>query len=123
MASVMKKAKLIGTPRNPGVIPRNKAVQQALQLHAENIYGKAEIALAAHRDTGNARVGLTRGRIDRWVYLEDAFMGNDPTGKKRHSPSAIEFGYKTKANRWGKRTKVEGLFILHDAAGLMRPER
>lgn len=122
MAEVMKKAKLIGTPRNAGVIPRNAAVQRALQIHAENIYGKAEVNLARHHKTGNAKVTMHKERIDRWVVLEDAFPGNDPSGKERHSASAIEFGYSTES-RYGKKKRHGGLWILHDASGYPRPAR
>jgi len=126
MAEVMKKAQLIGIEKRPGVIPRNKGVQAAVQLHAENIYGKAEINLAKHRLTGNARVGMNRshgGGVDRYVYLEDAFPGNvNKQGEKvRHSPSAIEFGY-TQKTRFGER-EVPGTWILHDASGYPRPNR
>lgn len=72
-----------------------------LDAVADEIAGRAEANLAAHRDDGEHRITRTRGRVDRFVNLDGP------------AAESVEFGHFTPDGR-----RVPGLRILRDAAGL-----
>lgn len=94
-------------------------VQASLDKHAGKVLKKAEQKLSEHKDTGNAHVGLEEGDIDRYVFLED------PDSKSGVGAAmSIEYGHMLRSTgRLGDKKErwVEGLWILHDAAGMPRP--
>lgn len=97
------------------VLAHHASTHLALGRAAQKIYRKAQMRLLAHRDTGSAKVGISHGSLDWYVYLEDADPGDgDPpnyTGKR--SALSIEFGHRVK----GSSRRVGGLYIITGAVG------
>lgn len=65
-------------------------VQRELDALAKVATGLARANLAAHRDTGNANVHMEKGRVDRYVYLEDldVFEWDEDDNVTRYKPGA-----------------------------------
>lgn len=72
--------------------------------------------MSAHRDTGNAFVGVEHRDLDWVIFLEDpATRGKDgKLSDANASALSIEFGHLTKGGN-----RVGGLFILTGAANRM----
>lgn len=86
-------------------------VQDALDKEADEIAAKAEVNLAAHRYKGRARITKTRGKVDRYVNLEDRKGGP----KDSVAAWAIEYGhYNHRTGKW-----TQGIYVLTRAAGLI----
>lgn len=87
------------------LIARHQVVQARLDKEIGRAQLRAEAKLAQHRsnrDTNHARIETSKGRIDRWLTLDD------PAGM------SIEFG---RAPDEDGRGGMEGLRILRDAFG------
>lgn len=85
----------------PGVKAEIKATAQAGQQRAKAI-------LAAHRDTGHAKITLTRGtKLDWFVNLDDTASTKAEGGPAAH---AIEFG-----RSGGKRGATQGVKAITGA--------
>lgn len=112
--------RMVGAQKLEKFIARQVEVQGALTREAETIRAKADANLtsAADHRTPLAHLGVERGRIDRYVYLEDP-----PDGSSPGAAMSIEYGHY--AGKRGKpdREWVEGLFPLHDAINKAHPER
>lgn len=89
------------------IVSRVPGVRDAVKDHADQIGRRAEARLAAHRLTGDTRVGVEHGRTDSWVYMDDT--------RGQGAALSIEFGH---ADRKTGRT-VPGLYVLYGAAGLI----
>lgn len=98
------------------LIALHRTVQHELDRQAAEMLMKAEQKLAEHRDTGNARVGIEEGDVDRYIYLEDPDSKSGPG-----AAMSIEYGHEVKNKKGEDKGHVEGLWILHDATGLPRP--
>lgn len=94
------------------LIARQEKVQARLVREANRIAVGTAANMAGHHRTYNAQPTMGRGDIDMYVYLE-----NDPDAS--YSAMDIEYGH------WArdKTTWVEGLWALHDAAGLPHKPR
>lgn len=99
------------------IVSHHQTVQQALDRHQAVIAAKARSNLEtrAKNRSGDATIGTKQPsttKLDRYVYMKDS-------GQNSWAASAsIEFGHwnvhpRTKERRW-----VDGLWILHDAAGI-----
>lgn len=84
------------------LIALHATVQKRLDEEVLRAGLRAEAKLAQHRDTGASSIHVERGKVDRWLELEDA-----------HAMS-IEFGRQPDENG---RDGMEGLRILRDAFG------
>lgn len=96
-------------------------VQAELQRQAEVVAARAEANLAQVRadpdytGEGHSRITVTRGRVDRFVNLDDE--------RGDQAAAAIEFGreaytYRTKDGRTVHVRATEGKYVLTDAANL-----
>lgn len=114
-------AKAMGYPSPSGwdktveaVLAHHVTTHLALGKAASEIYARARIRMAAHRDTGAARVGMEKGWLDYRIYLEDPDPGTSQhrnrTGKR--SALSIEFGHRVR----GSDERVGGLYIITGAA-------
>jgi hypothetical protein len=83
--------------------------QNALDRESRKVASKAERKLAQHKHDGHAAIEIDEGDVDRHVVL------SDERGQK--AALSIEFGRSPDDEGKGG---MEGLFILHDAAGLKR---
>lgn len=88
------------------VLAHHATTHIALGRAALQLYGQAQFRMAAHRDTGNAYVGIERHDLDWVIFLDD------PGPNSKRSALSIEFGHLTKAGN-----RVGGLHILTGAAG------
>lgn len=88
-------------PRAPEIVARLPGIRAAVRAHAAEIGNKARAKLAAHEQTGDAGIEVTRGRVDAHVSLVD------------EAAAAIEYGHTTPDG-----TQVRGLRVLRDAADL-----
>lgn len=86
-------------------LARLPGVQAELQSQATSAATRARALLLKHRDEGVAKITVDRGRIDRYVVLED------------RAALSIEYGRKPNENGRGG---MEGLYILHRAFDLRR---
>lgn len=104
------------------VLAHHVTTHKALTKAAHEIYARAKARMAAHRDTGAARVGIEAGdHLDWYIYLEDTeFRSVDAQGRMwqgplknggRRSALSIEFGHRVRGS--GKR--VGGLYIITGA--------
>lgn len=99
---------LIGDKAMNRVVSHQDGVKAAVYSQAVEIHGRAESRLSMHRDTGKARVTITRGDTDAFVNLED------------RAALSIEFGHAVKGKYAGGEVKyVPGLYIITGAAGLV----
>jgi len=95
------------------LISHLEGVKGAVYEQATEVRGKAEAKLARHRDTGRAKVTLTRGQVDSFVNLDDPAALSIEFGHaqeiewQENGDSSIEV-------RW-----VDGLHIITGAAGLL----
>jgi hypothetical protein len=71
----------------------------------EDIARKATATLAAHRDSGDARITVGHSGRDSVIYLDDE--------RGQAAALSIEYGHGTADGKW-----VEGAYVLHRAAGL-----
>lgn len=104
--------KLIPQKAMNHTISHIEGVKGAVYVHAAIIHARGEALLAAHRQTGAARVTLTRGDTDSFINLEDK-----PDKKGRTGVMGIEFGHVSKG-KYGTGKFIPGLYILHTASGL-----
>lgn len=107
-------AKIISEAAMRRVLARQPGIHRALGDTARRVQGNAERRLALHRQTGNAKVTLTEGKLDWFVNLEDIAV------------LSIEYGHWAKTRNGelirgkdGKPIYVQGLYILSTAAGLV----
>lgn len=100
------------------VVSHAEVVKSALKRHGMPIYHRAESALHAHRDQGHFEVTTMQAgwgsKLDFHIILQD----NDPDSGSFRSAASLEYGHWNIHPRTGKRTWVDGKWILHDAAGL-----
>lgn len=90
-------------------VARMKEVKKAVNDRAKVLGARARTLLASHRDTGSARITVTRGKVDSWVSLED------PNG----NALAIEYGRAAGTSSSGRSYgAMQGLYILHRTIGL-----
>ena len=80
------KARTTGDPL-AWAMARHVKVQAALEAVAMSRAAIAEAKLAAHRDTGAARINVDRGDVDWYVMLEDS-----PDAHGAMNAMAIEVG-------------------------------
>lgn len=105
----MSDVKLIGWTAMNRVISHEEGVKAAVHQRAATIAGKAEAKLLRHRDTGAAKVTVTKGDVDSFVNLEDK------------AALSIEFGHWVRGKYETHEPKyVPGLYILTGAAGLLK---
>lgn len=79
----------------------------ATKAKADELGGRAEGILAAHRDTGEAKVEVTGGRVDAFVWLVD------------EAALSIEYGRQAFTTDDGRRVgAMQGLYILHRTVGM-----
>lgn len=106
MAEVYKN---VGGRKLTKIIALHADVQDALERETIGIALKAEADLAGHRDAGHARIETDHdsGKVDHYVVLSD----------ERGQKAAMSIEYGRKPDEEG-RGGMEGLFILHKAAGL-----
>jgi hypothetical protein len=84
-----------------------RGVRVELHAEADAIAARAKVDLRSHRDTGNAKITVTRGnQLDYFVNLDD--------------PAALSIEYGREAYDTGDRHvgAMQGLYILHKAARL-----
>lgn len=107
MAEIYKKPK--GSPLVlEKFLAKERYTQEGVRRVAESIAANAEAELAAHRDTGDSQVIQRKGRLDRYVILDDT-RGDGAANK-------IEYGrFK------GRSGSMRGLAILADAANKVVP--
>lgn len=80
-------------------VARVREVQDKLDQVAQRIADRASALLAQHRHEGHARIVSSRGRVDRFVSLDDE--------RGYPAAAAIEFGHLRKDG-----TFVEGIHVL-----------
>lgn len=98
---------LIGQKAMNHVVSHLGEVKGAVSDKAQNVGQVAEARLAAHHDTGHAKVTVTHGDVDSFVNLED------------EAALSIEFGHMVKGKfETDTPKKVPGLYIITGAAGL-----
>lgn len=112
MAQVYKR---VGGRKIEKVIAVHATVQDRLDTEILQAATRAEAGLARHRKTGQAKIEVDEGRVDRYLVLVDeagagAAMSIE-LGHRSVTPGGDEVGY------------VEGLHILGDAMGLPRRGR
>ena len=88
------------------LVAQTPEVKAELLEHANQVADRARADLAGHRDTGASRIEVMQGDVDAHVVMND-------TGKG----AAISIEFDHIHNFTGR--KVEGLYILHRAAGLL----
>lgn len=88
-------------PNAQDIVAHLPGVRAAVGDAADKIATRARATLAAHRDSGDARVEATRGGTDSHVSLVD------------EAALSIEYGHFTPNG-----TLVRGLRVLRDAADL-----
>jgi hypothetical protein len=93
--------RLFGDKTVNRIVSRLPGVKDAVKDHSEQIGRRAEARLAAHRKTGDTRVGVDHSGRDSVVFLDDT------RGAK--AALSIEFGT----------GDSEGLYVLYGAAGLL----
>lgn len=100
--------KLIGQKAMNTVVSHLEEVHDGVGDVAKSTEKKAEAKLAAHRDTGAAKITRTEGSVDWFVNLEDA------------AAESIEFGHWVKGKYEDKEHPkfVPGLYVLTTGAGL-----
>lgn len=88
-------------------------VKGAVRRKASEIGNKAEMRLAARRDTGVARIEVEHNFAGEYGHLDSLVSLVDPD-----NAVAIEYGHRLYVN--GKRTGkyIQGLYIIRGAAGL-----
>lgn len=100
--------RLIGDKAMNRIISRHQAVQWKITEITEEIAAKAEGLLAAHRDTGDARIETSYGEVDGFVSLVD------------EAADSIEFGhFVDNGEIEAEVTYVPGLRIITRAAGII----
>lgn len=98
------------------IVTHTKVVHDSLRAHAAPIRARAasNLETRSHRRTGDAQVGMygppNGTLLDWYVYL------SDPNDFK--AAASIEFGHNNVHPVTKKVSKVEGKWIIHDAAGL-----
>jgi hypothetical protein len=80
-------------------VARMRPVQDELDQVARRIEGRASALLSQHRDRGHARIVSSRGKVDRFVSLDDE--------RGYPAAAAIEFGHLREDG-----TFVEGIHVL-----------
>lgn len=103
------------------VVARHISTQNELTRQSWKVFAGASAILKAHNKTGNAHLGIERGKIDRYVYMEDP-----PAATSPGAAMSIEYGHYLGPRNGKKRDKrqwVEGIWPLHDGAGLRRKGR
>lgn len=88
-------------PHIASIVAHLHGVVEAVAQAAKPIAARARAELAAHRDTGAARIEITHGDTDTVVSLVD------------QAAESIEFGH----TDWRTGRPVEGLHIMRSAAG------
>ncbi|WP_117198976.1 DUF5403 family protein [Nocardiopsis sp. TNDT3] len=87
-------------------VARLPGVKGAVRDRAEILARRARGLLAAHRETGQARIVVTKGKIDAFVSLEDP------------NAAAIEYGREAGVSSSGRPYAAqEGLYIIHRTIG------
>jgi hypothetical protein len=89
------------------LIALTREAQDGLEDETRKIAMEAEARLAAHYHSGDARIEVESGDVDRYVVLSD----------ERGQKAAMSIEYGRQPDDEGK-GGMEGLFILHKAAGL-----
>lgn len=99
MASVDKTA--------PRKVARMREVKAEVRARAEILATRARGFLAGHRETGRAKIVVTRGKVDSFVSLEDP------------NAFSIEWGREAGTTPTGRRYgAMQGLYIMHRTIGL-----
>lgn len=100
------------------VVSHAAVVKDAVNAAGRKAYHKAEVKLHAHRNEGHFEVTTMQSgwgsKLDFHIILQD----NDPDHGSFKSAASLEFGHWNVHPKTGKRTWVEGAWILHDAVGL-----
>lgn len=103
------------------VVSHQRGVINSVNTHAEIVGIRAKQRLREHRDEGNAKIEVDHnisgkyGQTDSLVVLVDEPHVRADGSRSEGNALAIEFGHKS--NRTGE--PVDGLYILHFAAGLI----
>lgn len=104
------------------VLAHHVTTRMGLYNAASQLHSKAAARMAAHRDTGAARVGIEAHDLDYIVYLEDgdpghsdssegrSFVGPSSDRSGKRSALSIEFGHRTRGGG-----RVGGLYIITGA--------
>jgi len=97
------------------VLAHHSTVSHELQRQARMAGTRASVMLAGHRQDGNARIGVEKGDLDWYVFLDDE--------RGLQAAMTIEYGRKDRpmgTPGYGIRDKggMVGLFILHRAWGM-----
>lgn len=101
------------------IMARHISTQNELTRQSWKVYAGAAAILAAHKQTGNAHLGIEKGKIDRYIYMEDPPQSSSPG-----AAMSIEYGhYLGKRDGDKKRQWIPGIWPLHDAARLKRKGR
>lgn len=112
------------------IVSHHKDVHAAIRKYGMPIKHRADVNLQRVSKTGGLQVtwayttgGNYRTKLDYYVILHDTDdnAGDGYDGEKKGkaiSAVSIEYGHMNKHPTTGKRTWVEGAWILHDAAGL-----
>lgn len=112
-----------GPPSGKGsvddVVSHADVVKSAVKRYGMPIYHRAEANLHAHRDKGHfevttAQAGWGKVKLDFHIILQDS----DPQHGSFRSAASLEYGHWNIHPQTGKKTWVEGTWILHNAAGL-----
>ncbi|MFC4334085.1 DUF5403 family protein [Salininema proteolyticum] len=110
--------KAIGGKKLEKYIAYLPGVGEAMDSHVFEAKARADAELVEHRFQGHARVFTKKAKLDRYLVLDDS-RGLD-------AAMSIEFGRKESRDpETGEVliTEMEGLFILHKAMGLARPDK
>lgn len=90
-------------------VARLPGVKGAVKDRAEILATRARGLLSAHRETGRAKIVVTRGRVDSFVSMEDP------------NALSIEWGRAAGTTSDGRRYgAMQGLYIMHRTIGLRR---
>lgn len=92
-------------------------VRNAVRKEGREIFAKAEARLAAHRQSGNARVEFTDTKYYPHWGVVVSLIDEKARGQGGPGALGIEFGHFIRTGNFPR--YVEGLYILTRSAGLM----
>lgn len=90
-------------------IARLRPVKKDVHGKAKQLAARAKALLKGHRDTGTARIRVSRGKVDSFVSMED----------EHGNAASIEYGRAAGTSANGRKYgAMQGLYILHRTIGL-----
>lgn len=81
------------------IVSYQAGVGATLEAHAQRMAAIAWGVLSEHRHAGDAEITVTKGKLDRYVNLDDT--------RGQRAAAAIEFGHFAPNGRW-----VEGIHAI-----------